>query len=175
MKKILLTLTFLTSFLVSAQDDPTQQDDIMHIPTKTSFWNNVRFGGGLGLGFGNNSTTINISPSAIYDFQNGFALGAGVGYLYSKINDFRSNVFTPGVVALYNPAREVQLSAEFEQLFVNQKFLGSDPINFNYPALYMGVAYRTGWAAFGIRYDVLYDERDAIFASPWSPIVRVYF
>ena len=174
MKKILLLICFLAAMIVSAQEEQNQDDNaVLNVPKK-SFWDNVRIGGGLGLGFGSNSTTINVSPSAIYDFQNGFALGVGVGYLYSKVQDFRSNVFSPGIVGLYNPAEQIQLSAEFEHLFVNQK-LGSISDNFDYPALYMGVAYRTGWAAFGVRYDVLYDERDAIFASPWSPIIRIYF
>jgi hypothetical protein len=39
---------------------------------KTDFWDNVKFGGGFTLGFGNNQTTIGISPSAIYQFDNGF-------------------------------------------------------------------------------------------------------
>jgi len=163
MKKITILLFCLISFSILAQNE-----------NKPKFWDHVRFGGGLGFGFGSNSTTINVSPSAIYDFQNGFALGIGVGYLYSKVNDFKSNVFSPGLVALYNPMDEVQLSAEFEQLFVSQKF-GNLKGSFDYPALYLGVAYRTGWAAFGVRYDVLYDERDSIFASAFSPIIRFYF
>jgi hypothetical protein len=174
MKKIVLLLCFFTSLFASGQDDNTQPEyEIFQVPQK-SFWDHVRFGGGLGLGFGSNSTTINISPSAIYDFENGFAMGIGVGYLYSKVEDFKSNVFSPGIIALYNPAQEIQLSTEFEYLFVNQKF-GNLGGNFDYPALYLGVAYRTGWAAFGVRYDVLYDERDSIFTSPFSPIFRIYF
>ena len=95
MKKIVLLLCIFTSFFLSAQDEETQPgDEILQVPKK-SFWDNVRFGGGLGLGFGSNSTTINISPSAIYDFENGFALGASVGYLYSKVHDFKSNVISP--------------------------------------------------------------------------------
>lgn len=168
MKKILIYFFFITSVLSYAQTDSIR----VHQPTR--FWDNVRFGGGLGLSFGNDITVINVSPSAIYDFQNNFALGIGLGYLYSKNGDLKSNVISPGLIALYNPANEVQLSAEFEHLFINQKF-GFDSRNYDYPALYLGVAYRTGWASFGIRYDVLYDERDAIYASAFSPIIRVYF
>ena len=168
MKKILLVLFFSTSFFSSAQIDS------LSINQQPTFWDNVRFGGGLGFSFGNNVTVLNISPSAIYDFNNGFALGAGVGYLYSKNLDFRSNIISPGLITLFNPAEQIQLSAEFEYLFVNQRF-GDLERSLDFPALYMGVAYRTGWAAFGVRYDVLYDERDGIFTSPWSPIIRVYF
>jgi len=175
MKKIAVVFWFFTSFYTFAQDNTTQPNKEVIELSKNSFWDHVRFGGGLGFGFGNNSTTINVSPSAIYDFENGFALGASVGYLYSQIQSFKSNVISPGIVALYNPAQEIQLSAEFEYLFVSQKFSGFDATNFDYPALYLGVAYRTGWAAFGVRYDVLFDANDSIFSSAFSPVIRVYF
>lgn len=168
MKKLLFYLLVCSTFGAFCQVDSLQ------VNQQSRFWDNVRFGGGLGLSFGNNITVINVSPGAIYDFQNNFALGVSLGYLYAKDGDFRSNVLSPGLLAFYNPAQEVQLSAEFEYLFINQDF-GAATRKFEYPALYMGVAYRTGWAAFGIRYDILYDERDAIYASPWSPIVRIYF
>lgn len=164
-----LLLISLSTFSQNSTTTQTQQPNV-----KPSFWSNVRFGGGLGFGFGNRSTTINVSPSAIYDFQNGFAMGLGVGYLYSKVDAFKSNVISPNLITLYNPAEQIQLSAEFEHLFVNQN-LGNASYKNDFPALYLGVAYRTGWAAFGVRYDVLFDERDSVFTSPFSPIIRIYF
>ena len=68
----------------------------------------------------------------------------------------------------------IDLSAEFEQLFVNQK-LGIYKSNYNYPSLYLGIAYRVGFFAAGMRYDVLYDDYKSIYTSPFSPIVRFYF
>lgn len=144
------------------------------IAQESNFWNNVRFGGGFGLGFGNNNTTIAISPSAVYDFNEQFSLGAGIGYLYNKQNSFSSNVYSGSIISLYNPMNEIQLSAEFEQLFVNRRSR-SFKENYNYPALYLGAAYRTGHVSFGIRYDVLYNKDKSIFASPISPIVRIFF
>lgn len=170
MRKIVLIICVLTFFTGFTQND---DDPIPQLP-QPNFWDNVRFGGGLGFGFGTDITTINVSPSAIYDFDNGFALGLSFGYLYAKNGDIKSNVLSPGLITLYNPAEQVQLSAEFEHLFISQKF-GSTSFKYDYPALYLGVAYRTGWAAFGVRYDVLYDERDSIYASAFSPIIRVYF
>lgn len=165
---------FFTLLVFSLSFVQAQTPQVQQLNDDANFWDNVRFGGGLGFGLGNRSTTINVSPSAIYDFQNGFATGIGIGYLYSKVDNFNSNVFSPNVITLYNPAAQVQLSAEFEYLFVNQR-LGSSHYKNDFPALYLGVAYRTGWAAFGVRYDVLYDERDSIFASAFSPIIRFYF
>jgi len=163
MKRITSLLFFLISSSLLAQNGNTSM-----------FWDNVHFGGGLGFGFGSNSTTIAISPSAIYDFNETFSLGIGASYLYAKNNDLKSNVYGAGIISLYNPLEQLQLSAEFEQLFVTQK-LGILKNNFDYPALYVGVAYRIGSFATGLRYDVLYDANKSIFSSAFSPIIRFYF
>ncbi|MGB5362076.1 MAG: hypothetical protein WBN17_02100 [Aureibaculum sp.] len=144
------------------------------IDNQPKFWDNVRFGGGFGLGFGNNNTTIAISPSAIYTFDNKFALGLSTSYLYNKNFDLNTNVFGAGIIGLYNPLNVIQLSAEFEQSFARQK-LGLEKYNFSFPALYLGIAYRSGWFAGGLRYDVLYDSNKSVYASALSPIVRFYF
>lgn len=140
----------------------------------SGFWNNVRFGGGFGFAFGNDYTTLSVAPGAIYVFSDQFAAGPTVSYLYSKNLDVRSNVYGVGAVGLYNPIDFLQLSAEFEQAFVTQK-LGFEKYHLNFPALYLGLAYRTGWFAAGLRYDVLYDVNHTIYSSAWSPIVRFYF
>lgn len=55
---------------------------------KSDFWKNVRFGGGLGLGFGSGYTDITVAPSAIYNFNEYFALGTGLQYSYFRQKDF---------------------------------------------------------------------------------------
>ncbi len=164
MRKIILLLFVLISYSISGQND-----------NNSNFWDNVRFGGGFGLGFGSNSTTIAISPSAIYEFNETFALGLTTSYLYAKNHDLKSNVYGVGTIALYNPIDQFQLSAEFEQLFVNQKLLGFEDNNFDYPALYLGAAYRVGSFSAGLRYDALYDNTKSIYTSAFSPIFRFYF
>jgi hypothetical protein len=140
---------------------------------KSEFWENVQFGGGVTLNFGT-QTTIGISPSAIYNFENGLALGAGVGYLYSKINDFSTNVYSTSLISLYQTKFNIQLSGEFDYYFAKQQDnFGSKSTNF--PALHLGVAYNQGRFAIGVRYDVLYDEDKSVFSSPFSPVVRFYF
>lgn len=164
MKKLFFCIALFLSLFTFSQENETQ-----------SFWDNVRFGGGFGLGFGNNTTTIAISPTAIYDFNERFSLGTGIGYQYSKRGDVKSNVFSASILSLYNPINEVQLSAEFEQLFVNQSFNNISD-NFSYPALHIGAAYRIGQNfTLGLRYDLLYNENESIYASAVSPIIRVFF
>ena len=164
MKNNLLVIFLLCTIFTNAQND-----------NDPKFWDNVRFGGGFGLGFGSNQTTIAISPSAIYEFNDMFALGLGGSYLYAKNGNLKSNVYGASIISLFNPLEEIQLSAEFEQLFVTQRQLGFDNNNFDYPALYLGAAYRVGWFAAGVRFDVLYDDNKSIYTSPFSPIVRFYF
>lgn len=166
MRKLLLIITLFLSLLTFSQNE---NDDT------NTFWKNVRFGGGLGLGFGNNTTTFAISPTAVYDFNEKFSLGAGVGYQYSKRDNVKSNVFSVSLLSLFNPINNIQLSIEFEQLFLNQSFEGVESQT-NYPALYLGGAYRVSEnVSLGVRYDVLYNSSGSIYASAISPIVRVFF
>lgn len=139
----------------------------------SDFWDNVQFGGGFTLGFGN-QTNIGISPSAVYNFNNGFKLGAGLGYMYSEIGDFSTNAFNSSLISLYQTNFGIQFSGEFEYYFASQTNSLST-FKTDFPALHFGIAYNQGRFAFGIRYDVLYDEDKSIFASPISPIVRFYF
>jgi hypothetical protein len=67
MRNFLLLLFFGCSLTITSQQ-------------KSNFWNNVSFGGAFTLGFGT-QTTIEITPSAIYEFQNGFSLGTGLTYI----------------------------------------------------------------------------------------------
>lgn len=163
MKNILYILLFIVPMMIFSQ----QAD-------RPKFWDNVQFGGGLGLGFGSNSTVFSISPSAVYNFNKYVAAGLGGSYLYAKQNSVKSNVFGASVISLFNPIEQLQVSAEFKQMFVNQKWRDMKTY-FDFPALYLGLAYRMGNFSAGLQYDVLYDKDHTIYASPFSPIVRFYF
>lgn len=172
-KSALLFLLFLMSFqpILFAQND------------KSEFWNHVSIGGGIGLSFGSGFFSGTIAPSAIYRFNPQVAMGLGLNYTYNEDKDFyRSSIFGGSLIGFYNPIREVQLSAEFEQLNVNRNYyntvLNYDE-NYWYPALFLGAGYSiiTGKVstAIGMRYDVLYDKNKSIYAQPWAPFIRVYF
>jgi hypothetical protein len=61
--------------LAQQQNNPKSRGD---------FWQNVQFGGGVGLGFGSNYTDISLAPSAIYNFNEYVALGLGGQYTYKS-------------------------------------------------------------------------------------------
>ena len=69
LKISLLLLLFFCFSNTFAQTDTIQRNE---------FWSHVRFGGAVGLNFGNNYTEITLAPSAIYDFNRYFSLGVGL-------------------------------------------------------------------------------------------------
>ncbi len=144
----------------------------------TDFWNNVRFGGSIGLGFTNNGFNGFLSPSAIYQFNDQFAAGTSLSFNYAKFDDDKFLAYGGSVLALYNPIPQIQLSSEFEQLRVNRT-LSTNRItledNYWLPALFIGIGYSTYTVTFGIRYDLLYDDDRSIYANAFLPFVRVYF
>jgi len=147
--------------------------------TKNEFWSHVRFGGGLGLNFGDGFFSGTVAPSAIYEFNEYFAAGLGLNATFnSQKNLYKSTILGGSLIALSNIFNAVQLSAEYEQLHVNRRYnvnLNVPTENYWSPALFLGAGYRSGNVTFGIRYDVLYDETKSVYADPWIPFVRFYF
>ena len=154
----------------------TQQTNIDPQPEK-KLWRNVQFGGGLGLGFGSGYTDISIAPSAIYNLNEYAALGLGLQYKYLKQKNYYASHFYGGsIIGLLNPIRQIQLSAELEQLRVNVNLVGSNSNSQDYwnTALFVGAGYRSGNATIGARYNIL-DDKNSIYGSAFMPFVRVYF
>lgn len=146
---------------------------------KDDFWNHVRFGGGIGLSFGDGFFSATLAPSAIYELNETVALGLGLNGTVNNRKDFyKSTIYGGSLIGLVNVIPELQFSAEFEELRVNRKydaFFNLPDDNYWSPALFLGLGYRSGNITFGIRYDVLYDEEKSIYADPWAPFVRFYF
>lgn len=163
---ILLSMCFQFSF---AQETKVKSD----------FWNHVRFGGNLGLSFGNEFFSGTIAPSAIYQFDRQFSFGLGLNAtLNSQKNVYKSTILGASLIGLYNVIPQLQISAEFEQLNVDRNYderLNIRNENYWLPALYLGAGYRSANVTFGIRYDVLFDDNRSIYANPWAPFFRVYF
>ena len=164
-KILILGVCFLTGSLTCFSQNPTQ---------KSRFWDNVRFGGGIGAGFNNARYNASIAPSAIYQVTNNFAAGVTTNFIFSKAGDNRFSAYGGGVIALYNPVNFLQLSSEFEQLRVNQSFQTLEN-NFWSPALFLGVGYTNRFSTIGIRYNVLQNNENSIYLNAWVPFVRFYF
>jgi len=145
---------------------------------KNNFWDHVRFGGGLGIGFGNGYFSGTISPSAIYDFNRYFSAGPALQFSYQSGDNFNTTLYGASLVTLFNPIPEIQLSAELEQLRVNQTIEldgGNFEDNFWNTALFTGVGYRNGNITIGVRYNVLFKDEEDIYSTAWSPFIRFYF
>lgn len=167
---ILLLLIFLVNINLFSQNSELDRH---------RFIDDVRFGGGINIGAGNNYSTFSISPSAIYDFSDKFSAGLSATYVYVKNKSTVSrttNIYGGSVLALYKPIRNMQFSTEFEQLKINQNIAFLNDADLWQSALYIGAEYVTGNISMGLRYDVLFDKAtNIIYSSALSPIFRVYF
>lgn len=170
---LFISFFFMSCFSIIAQNqsNKTQNND---------FAKNIRFGGGLGLGFGNGYTDIMIAPSAIYQVNEMVSVGIGLqgSYVENK-NYYTSFMYGGSLIGLLNPIPEIQLSAELEQLRVNNSYTttsGSDyEHNFWNTALFLGAGYSTGNVTVGLRYNVLYNKKDNVYGGAYMPFIRVYF
>lgn len=166
---LVVTLTF---FVFSAYQCKAQN-------IQNEFWQNVRYGGGLGLNFGNGFFTATIAPSAIYQFNDKAGLGLGLNATFNNQRDFfKTTVLGGSVIGLYNVIPEIQLSGEFEQLNVSRRYdIKVDLPNENFwsPALFLGAGFRNGNVIIGMRYNVLHDDEKSIYIDPWVPFVRFFF
>ena len=71
---------------------------------------------------------------------------------------YKSYVYGGRLIGLFMPMEQIQLSAELEQLRVNQEFNLIDySSNFWNTALYEGLDCRADHIIIGMRYNVLYD------------------
>lgn len=166
-------MVFFSVFLNAQEIDSLEPPE-----TKNKFWSNVRFGGGIALGFSDDYTNVAIAPGGIYQFNDKFAFGVGLSGNYaSRKKHFEATVFGGSLISLFNPIRELQLSAELELNNVNYKDkIINNTSNYWYPALYLGGGYAIGnFGAMGMRYDVLYNERKSVYGTAISPFIRVFF
>ncbi|QLE00887.1 alpha-ketoglutarate decarboxylase [Galbibacter sp. BG1] len=146
---------------------------------KSDFWSKVRYGGAFGLSVGSDFFSATVSPSAIYQINPKFATGVGIDFTYANAEFYTATVIGGSVMTFYNPFRQLQLSAEFEELKVYRSLdrVGGPDLKeeYWYPALFLGIGYSTGPVTIGIQADVLYDEDKSIYSTPFMPFVRFYF
>jgi hypothetical protein len=171
--KTFFAIVWFPFFLLFSNNSNSQN---MPKTNNTRFAENIRYGGGVGLSFGNNFFSGTLSPFALYEINPNIMTGAGLNLTYSSFNDNEIFVYGGSIINLYRPVDELQLSVEFEQLRVNRSFNNGAPDeNYWYPALFLGAGYTSGPVTVGLRYDVLYNDNRSIYASAYMPFVRVLF
>lgn len=150
---------------------------------RSGFWGDVQYGGGFGLGISRDYTNVLVAPSAIYPLNDYFSTGVGLmaSFVNSKNNiaeSFSSKILGGSLIGLVNPLDNIQLSAELEHMHVQQQ-ITSNTIQlkdeFWNTALFLGIGFRSENLTIGLRYNVLFDEKDRIYADPYMPFVRLYF
>lgn len=175
--KIILFGLLITSSLNGYSQDSTRVS--RPLPMKSDFLDRVHFGIGLGLSAGGGFTNISLAPSAIYDLNNYVSLGVGVQGTYIKQKGFYSSyLYGVSGIALFNPLEQFQISAELEELRVNNKYEANANFakeDFWNTALFLGAGFRNDNLTIGLRYNVLYKESDNVYSQAWMPFVRVYF
>lgn len=170
-KTISLWVLLLISGLFYAQENPRAKTD--------AFWSHVRFGGSFGLAIGNDFTDVTIAPSAIYNFNDHFALGTGLQYSHLRQkNYYSSNVYGGSLIGLYSPIEEIQFSLELEEVNVNNEYvdLGENyKRSFWNTGLFVGAGYQEGNVTLGARFNLLFDKDKNVYGDAFMPFVRVFF
>ena len=77
---VIITLLFVNGLFAQGPTNNPKQP--------SPFWNNVQFGGGIGLGLSSGYTDILFSPSALYNFNPIVALGSGLNLNYVSSNNY---------------------------------------------------------------------------------------
>ncbi len=155
-----------------------QQRETSENKTPHPFWQNVRFGGSVGLGFGNGHFNGSIAPSAIYDFNPMTSAGVSLSGAYAKQNSFKATSLGGSIIGMFRPIKEIQLSSEYEQLNINRRYeMEGANLREQYwvPALHLGIGYNTGPVVTGVRYDVLHDSEKSFYSNAFMPFVSIYF
>ncbi|WP_395093301.1 hypothetical protein ACF3NR_03470 [Vaginella massiliensis] len=167
------------------QNEPQKNESNLERTTKPDH-NRVdmqrwRFGGGLGLGFGNNGYfAVGIIPSVGYIISEQFEGGLILGYTYSKDDYVKQNTFNVGPYVNYFPISSLFLRANYMYYTGKVTFDNANSYNYNFDesALWLGGGYQSSGAVrfqIGMMYNVLYDKKSSRFATPWQPIVGVSF
>ena len=76
----------------------------------SDFWNDVQFGGGIGVSVGSDFTDISLAPSAIYNFNEYFAAGVGLQGSFVKVrtrepyyDGYKSYIYGGSLIGLFTP------------------------------------------------------------------------
>jgi hypothetical protein len=170
---------FVLLFILSISQTILSQERPMLKAKTNDFWEHVQIGGGFGVSVSNDYTDITIAPSAIYNFNQYFALGTGFQYSHLKQKKYyNSNVVGGSIIGLFNPIEVAQISIELEEMHVNSTYTDTyDNVRRSFwnTGLYIGAGYRADNVTIGARINVLFDKNKDIYGSAFMPFIRAYF
>ncbi|MGC5744975.1 hypothetical protein [Chryseobacterium sp. NFX27] len=140
--------------------------------------NRWTFGGGIGLGFGSNSSFyLQASPRVGYRLTEDLEAGVVGSVSWQTSDYYKSTMFGVGPFANYYFARSFYVGANLQQYFINYKDKFYDyKVNEQETALYLGGGYmqRIGGNSFmqlGVMYNVLWKENSSAFSSGLVPSI----
>ncbi|MBN2681444.1 MAG: hypothetical protein JXR58_02975 [Bacteroidales bacterium] len=176
MKKLFLIFLITLSISTIAQNEQN-----------TRFSDNLFFGGGLGLSFGN-MTNIEISPLVGYMLTEDFHAGLQIRYQYIRANyyynsylyDFRTDIFGAAPFLRYFVLDEYYLISEFELLSLETEYFdvlnlydnNPDKERFIYTGVFVGAGYAQRFSEKSMIYfSVLYNLNESSNSPYSSPLV----
>ncbi len=179
MKRLVLGWLFL-GMALTAQAQYLPVSKMTNSPAAAAKKTHTRLGfyGGFGLGFTSTGFYADLQPGIIYRLKPEFHLGANafIGYQSYHTANVSSHQWIYGydLLALYLPWRFLELSADYQDLTV-KRTVNNETSQWEVPAFYLGVAYRTGRVAVGFRYDLLFQQGRSIYPTAFTPFVRIYW
>jgi len=136
--------------------------------------------GGFGLGVSTDYFYVSLQPGVIYHLSQQFKLGSGLQYSYMKSNknyygvNYKYHILGFNAMALYYPIKQIELSGEYEDLYVMQSY-NSVKDRYWSPALFAGIAYRYNNVAAGFKYNLLHEQGRSVYQDAFVPFIRIYF
>lgn len=113
MKQISFLILLLIPFLSFSQNN---ENSLKGVPASER----IMFGGGIGLGFGNQQDYVVLSPVIGYKLTEKFIAGTGVSYRYTKYKGFSPAIkltdYSINPFARYMVYQNIFLQAEYEHL-----------------------------------------------------------
>jgi hypothetical protein len=175
MRAFISVVFVLGAFFLAAQPDVRPRN-------APPFKDRIFFGGGGGFGAGRNAfgerfSSIAINPMVGYMVTPRFSTGLGLNYQRMSFPDvgIRLNQYGVSPFAMY---RFGNLFAFGEYSMISAPFFNDPTRRATFQRLPIGLGYsmpagRNSAINVMALYDVIYDQRDRIFASPW--VFRVFF
>lgn len=169
--KFIAFLLLLSTFSIAQDSLQTRKP-----PSRSDFWDDVYFGGNIGLQFGT-STFIEISPLAGYKFTEKFSAGIGITYQYyhykDNFYDFETNVYGARVFSRY-------LFTDYLFGHVEYEYLSLEAFDF-YPRRRVDVGSLLAGGGFMQRLGdnsaivamILYNFTESLYTPYQNPIIRI--